>query len=70
MGLPVAEGSCVFCTWKNEAEFSVEMIIHFSEFNDVGNRASGYFGVSRIVRKIKLSTHRIMEVVSSIRSQT
>ena len=46
------------------------MIIHFSEFNDVGNRASGYFGVSRIVRKIKLSTHRIMEVVSSIRSQT
>jgi hypothetical protein len=52
---------------RNETEFPVEMIIHSSELK---NATSDYFGGRRIARKIKLSTRRIMKVVSSIRSQT
>jgi len=36
-GLQVAEVGCVFCTSENEAEFPVEMMIHFSELKNVGN---------------------------------
>jgi hypothetical protein len=42
MCLQLAKGGCVFCTSENEAECPIEMIIHFSEFNNVGN-ASVWF---------------------------
>jgi hypothetical protein len=37
MCLQLAKGGRVFCTSENEAEFPVEMIIHFNEFNSVCN---------------------------------